>query len=169
MSKVIHFHSSKRMLILGIVLLLLLTFVQIASATTTPQVCDDAVKYWCSKVTYNSQSGSWNITDRFYKGGIDGGADWWQYYWIKDLHKINGNWAVAETWSYGPTHTNILLSSWYSVGTDRLRVYMSMVQYKFRYYECSMDGSCGHWCSETSQHQLWNNQSDGFSDGICTG
>lgn len=48
MSKVIHFHSSKRMLILGIVLLLLLTFVQIASATTTPQVCDDAVKYWCS-------------------------------------------------------------------------------------------------------------------------
>jgi len=146
--------------------LLLLTVVQAVSATTTPQVCDYYVKYYCTKVTYTSDPGGWKITDRFYRGGIDGGADIWQTYWTKDMEKINGVWGVSETWGQGSWYGNVALSSWYTRGADRVRVNYSMVQFRIRFQECiGMD--CWYWCSGYLQHQLWNNLSDEFGTAAC--
>ena len=166
MNKIIFRRPSKRLSVLGIVVLLLITVVQVVSATTTPQVCDDDVKYYCSKVTYVSDSGGWKITDRLYKGGRDGGAVSWYLYWIKDMQKINGNWTVSETFGPGPLHYNIPLSGWYTYGADRVRVNYSMVQFRIRFTEC-VGGDCWDWCSQYLQHQLWNNLSGKFGTGVC--
>ena len=69
-------------------ILFLMFVVGVAFATTTPQRCDPALKYYCSKVTYTDQRNNVLITARAFRGAIDGGADKWQNWYTKDWERV---------------------------------------------------------------------------------
>ena len=150
-----------------ITLTLLFVIFSIASATTTPTLCDTPfIKYHCSKVTYTQQGSNVLITDRNFKGAIDGGAQRWQIYYTKDWERISGNWVFRENWGPGSWRTDVTFSPWFGWPNDnRTRINDSAVTFKFRFQECIP--GCYYWCSPLEQHNMLTNNSFDVFPATC--
>jgi hypothetical protein len=151
--------------IVGGCILLLLTTIIAVLATTTPQLCDPSSKYYCSKVVYTDQGNNVLITDRNWRGAIDGGADYWQVWYVKDWEWVSGAWQWRESWGPSSWRTNVTLSSWDSYSADRTRIKNSCVTMKFRFQECAPD--CYYWCSGRHEHYLFDNHSNEVLPANC--
>lgn len=144
----------------------LLSWAGVAYANTTTTICDQnsPAKYWCSRVQYTSRTGGWTITDREYKGAIDGGAQKWQLYWVKDWQWNGSSWDYLGGWGSQPWHTNVNFDGWWTISTDRDVSTQSAVTGQHHYQEYTPDAGWYYWCSEKWEHYL----SDGHSNRVYT-
>lgn len=93
---------------------------QIASATTTPQVCDPAPsKYWCFSMQYTANSGYVSAEYLNFSGGLGGSADyfyvWRDEYWRQDPSTLT--WYYLTGYAPSGTHSDTTLGQyWYTLG-----------------------------------------------------
>jgi hypothetical protein len=155
-----HFQSAtlKVLLVPVLVLVLLLEGVMHASASRNTEVrCDIDVKYWCSYVTYdafwdgNLGTYWYPVWDRWYRGGVDGGAIFWELEFAHDYRWNGSYWEIMR--SAGPygIYTNVPLSGWYTDGTDYWLEGGGLVEMRHRFRECS---PCYYWHGDLVYHFL---------------
>lgn len=158
----------KRKRVLGgvMVILGLLTSVT-AIALTTPQVCDSTPKYYCTYVWYDSNGSGWTIRDRYYKGARDGGAQYWQLYWVADWEWNGSQW--VQTWytGQGVWHNNVNFDVWYTKTQDHTVTANAAVNGQHRYEEYTDKTGWYYWCSQRWTHYLNSGTSQNEGYGQC--
>jgi len=131
----------------------------ISATRYTGQQCDITPKYYCTQVAYDAfwdeglQTYWYPAWDRLYKGGIDGGAIFWEMWYSNDYQWNGSYWEqIASFGSVGPYY-NIPLSGWYTVGNDDWMLGGGLVIMRIRFREC-LSGSCYYWDEGEKYHYL---------------
>lgn len=127
------------------------------AADTTAQLCDPDPKYYCAYVEYTNQGTYYDSVVHRYKGAIDGGADWWQYWWGNDWW-YNGSWLLVR--DYGPSswENNLFLGNFVGVGGASINQYAA-VQMRIAYAQWQPSTSTWrYWCSPGLEFHLEDNR-----------
>lgn len=150
-----HLRAFRRMVaVLLVVFPFLFTAPFVGAYKSTPLQCDTAgPKYWCTYVIYD---GVTFVYGRYYKGAVDGGAQYWHEWYYDDFYWSGSQWVHYLNHGDPNWQTNGDLSQapWQCFcDNDAMPGSGGYVAANIEFYNCT-PAPCSYWWSGEMDHWL---------------